>query len=54
MKKHFLSCRHRNIVLVGSDETGLRSARCTDCRTDLTRRIESGDYVYVTLDKGRP
>lgn len=42
-----MSCRHRNIVVVGSHETGASSARCTDCHAPLTRRIEGGDYLYV-------
>jgi len=41
-----MSCRHKHVVLVGSDETGLRSTRCADCRVPLSRRIERGEYVY--------
>jgi hypothetical protein len=33
-------------VLGGSDETGLRSATCADCRIPLSRRIEGNEYVY--------
>jgi hypothetical protein len=45
-----MSCQHRNIVVVGSDETGTSSVRCSDCRAPLTRRIESGEYIYVVCD----
>lgn len=45
-----MSCRHKSIVLVGSDETGIREARCTTCRAPLTRRIEGGEYIYVVCD----
>ncbi|HSX23009.1 MAG TPA: hypothetical protein VLE97_09570 [Gaiellaceae bacterium] len=45
-----MSCRHRNVVVVGSHETGASSAHCSDCKTPLSRRIEGGDYVYVTRD----
>lgn len=45
-----MSCRHKNIVVVGSDETGARAARCGDCRAPLTRRIEGGAYIYVVRD----
>jgi hypothetical protein len=45
-----MSCRHKNIVIVGSDETGVRSAHCSNCRTPLTRRIEGGEYIYVVRD----
>jgi len=41
-----VSCRHKHVVLVGNDETGLRATRCADCRAPLTRRIERGVYVY--------
>lgn len=42
-----MSCRHKNIVVVGSHETGASSARCADCRAPLTRRIEGGEYIYT-------
>jgi len=45
-----LSCQHKHVVLVGSDETGVRSARCADCRAPLTRRIACGEYTYFRLD----
>ena len=45
-----MSCRHKNVVVVGSHETGASSARCSDCRTPLTRRIEGGAYIYVVRD----
>ena len=45
-----MSCHHKNIVLVGSDETGLGAARCTDCRSPLSRRIESSTYAYFVFD----
>lgn len=44
------SCRHSHVVIVGSDETGVRSVRCADCRIPLTRRIEGDIYVYVARD----
>ena len=46
----FLSCRHRNVVVVGSHETGASSAHCADCRAPLTRRIEGGEYIYIVRD----
>ena len=45
-----VSCRHKNVVVVGSHETGASSAHCSDCRTPLTRRIEDGEYIYVVRD----
>jgi len=45
-----MSCRHKNIVNVGSHETGASSAHCSDCRAPLTRRIEGGEYIYVVRD----
>ena len=45
-----MSCRHKNIVVVGSDETGTSSTRCSDCRAALTRRIEGGEYIYIVRD----
>ena len=42
-----MSCRHKNVVIVGSHETGAGSAHCADCRAPLTRRIEGGEYIYV-------
>ena len=42
-----MNCRHKNVVVVGSHETGASSARCSDCRAPLTRRIEDGEYIYV-------
>ena len=46
-----LGCRHKNVVIVGSHETGASSARCADCRAELTRRIEGGAYIYVAYNK---
>lgn len=45
-----MSCRHKNVVVVGSDETGASSAHCSSCRAPLTRRIEGGEYIYVVRD----
>jgi hypothetical protein len=45
-----VSCRHRNVVVVGSDETGASSAHCADCKEPLKRRIEGGEYIYVERD----
>lgn len=45
-----MSCRHKNVVIVGSDETGASSASCGTCRAPLTRRIEGGEYIYVVRD----
>lgn len=45
-----MSCRHKNIVVVGSHETGASSAHCSDCRAPLTRRIEGGEYIYIARD----
>ena len=45
-----MSCRHKNVVIIGSDETGARAARCSDCRAPLTRRIEGSAYIYVVRD----
>lgn len=42
-----MNCRHKNVVVVGSHETGASSAHCSDCRAPLTRRIEGGEYIYV-------
>lgn len=39
-----------HVVVVGSHETGARSARCSDCRAPLTRRIEGGEYIYIVRD----
>ena len=46
-----MSCRHKNIVVVGSHETGATSAHCSNCRAPLTRRIEGGEYIYVVRDE---
>lgn len=40
------ACRHKHIVLIGNEETGLRSIRCEDCGQPMTRRTENGQYVY--------
>ena len=45
-----MSCHHKNVVVVGSHETGASSAHCSDCRAPLTRRIEGGEYSYVVRD----
>lgn len=45
-KRSPMSCRHKNVVVVGSHETGASAARCSDCRAPLTRRIEGGEYIY--------
>ena len=45
-----MNCRHKNIVIVGSHETGASSASCSDCRAPLTRRIEGGEYIYIVRD----
>jgi len=45
-----VSCRHKNVVVVGSHETGASSAHCSNCRAQLTRRIEGGEYIYVVRD----
>jgi hypothetical protein len=44
------NCRHARVTLVGSDETGCRSARCTDCGEPMARtRSEDGlDWIYVS------
>lgn len=45
-----MNCRHKNIVIVGSHETGARSVCCSDCRSPLTRRIEGGEYICIVHD----
>lgn len=40
------ACAHRRVVLIGSEETGLRSARCAACQQPLSRRTVDGRYVY--------
>lgn len=45
-----MSCRHKNVVVVGCDETGASSASCATCRAPLTRRIEGGEYIYIARD----
>lgn len=47
-------CRHRNVVVVGSHETGASSAHCADCKAPLARRIEGGDYIYVEYKDDAP
>ena len=47
-----MSCRHKNVVVVGSHETGASSARCSNCRAPLTRRIEGGEYIYYVAQNG--
>ena len=46
-----MSCRHKNVVIIGSDETGARAARCSDCCAPLTRRIEGSKYIYFRDDR---
>ena len=39
-------CQHSRVTLIGSEETGLREARCHGCGIPMTRRIDGDGYRY--------
>lgn len=42
-------CRHRDIIINGSEDDGLRSISCRTCGAPMTRRIVDGNYEYEVL-----
>lgn len=39
-------CSHKHVIVLGSEETGLRSLYCERCRTPMERYVFKGQYVY--------
>ncbi len=40
------ACSHPEVVLFGSEETGLRRAECGRCHIPMTRTVVDGGYDY--------
>jgi len=39
-------CTHRHVVLIGSEETGLRDIRCEGCGISMSRTVHRDGYHY--------
>lgn len=43
-------CEHKEIVLFGSEETGLRRIECGSCGITMKRRVVDGEYCYFPTE----
>lgn len=44
------SCSHPRINVIGSEETGARTARCEACGVTLRRRNVGGTFEYFKVE----
>jgi hypothetical protein len=39
-------CKHPEVLLIGSDETGLRAIKCAGCGIPMNRTVHRDGYHY--------